>query len=99
MGQGGRISGAGQWLCDMGWLKISAKFNIRPGPFYSSKKSILRGRKKFDFLIQPPAGVTGDKCSTSATTTQPVTCDGRTVRNGTVIGCYPHFDTSFALVI
>ena len=28
MGQGGRVSGAGQWLCDIGWLKISAKFNI-----------------------------------------------------------------------
>ena len=46
MGQGGRISGGGQWLCDIGWLKISAEFNIRPGPFYSSKKSILRGWKK-----------------------------------------------------
>ena len=64
MGQGGRISGTGQWLCDIGRLKISAEFNIRPGPFYSSKKSIVRGWKKFDFLVQPPAGVTGDKCST-----------------------------------
>ena len=46
MGQGGRVSGAGQWLCDIGWLKMSAEFNIRPGTFYSSKKSILRGWKK-----------------------------------------------------
>ena len=42
MGQGGQILGAGQWLCDIGWLKIS-------GPFYSSKKSILGGWKKFNF--------------------------------------------------
>ena len=27
----------------IGWLKMSAEFNIRPGPFYSSKKGILRG--------------------------------------------------------
>ena len=52
-------------LCDIGWLKISPKFNIQPGPFYSSKKSILRGWKNFDFLVQPPVGVTGDKFSTS----------------------------------
>ena len=59
----------------IGWIKISAKFNIQPGPFYSSKKSILRGWKKIDFLVQPPAGVTWDKCSTSATSTQPVTAE------------------------
>ena len=47
MGQGGQILGASQWLCDIGQLKISAKFNIWPGPFYSSKKSILRGWKFF----------------------------------------------------
>ena len=84
MGQGGWISGASQWLCDIGWLKISAELNIQPGPFYSSKKSILRGWKNYDFLVQPPVGVTGDKCSTSATSTQPVTCDSQTVQNGTV---------------
>ena len=84
MGQGGWISGASQWLCDIGWLKISAEFNIQPGPFYSSKKSILRGWKNYDFLVWPPVGVTGDKCSTSATSTQPVTCDGQTIWNGTV---------------
>ena len=84
MGQGGQILGAGQWLCDIGWLKISAEFNIQPGPFYSSKKSILRGWNFFFFLVQPPAGMTRDKCSTLATSTQPVACDGQTIQNGTI---------------
>ena len=47
MGQGGQISGAGQWLCNIGWLKISAKFNIRPGPFYSSKRAFWGAGKNF----------------------------------------------------
>ena len=41
MGQGGEISGASQWLCDIGWLKISAEFNIQPSPSYSLKSLIF----------------------------------------------------------
>ena len=54
--QGGRISGAGQWLCDIGWLKISAEFNIRPGPFYSSKKEHFEGLEKNWFFGSATCG-------------------------------------------